>query len=82
MIAQCKLPRYHVIPHRTGPVGDDLFISAARLESLGAEQYIVKRALAYDGRVFYRNAAEEARKRGMYRKRSSMKNFSARSCPQ
>jgi hypothetical protein len=63
MIAQCKLPRYDVIPHRTGPVGDDLFISVARLEGLGAEQYIVKRALAYDDRVFYKECGRRGKEK-------------------
>lgn len=63
MIAQCKLRRYDVFAHRSGPVGDDLFISAARLQGLGAEQYTVKRALAYDDRVFYKECGRRGKEK-------------------
>lgn len=41
----------------------NLFMSAARLEGLGAEQYMAKRALAYEDRVFYKKIGRRGKEK-------------------
>lgn len=81
-IAHIRLRRNDVSPRRIGPVvviySFLLHDSKVWVQSSVSSSERLHMMIGYSTR----NAAEEARRRGMYRERSNMKNFSAKRCPQ